>query len=150
MDKKYKLKYPWKIVFWSIKNRCNNKNASNFKYYGGRGIKSKISEEEIKELWFRDKAYLLNKPSIDREDNDGDYTFDNCKFIELSINSNKNRKRIIFQYDLKGNFIKEWESLTLAGELLKLNIGNINSTLCNRPGHKTCGGFIWKYKYLNQ
>ena len=77
-----------------------NKNRKDYKEYGGRGIKCLITEEELKELWFRDKAYLMTKPSIDREDNNGHYEFLNCSFIELSKNiakGNKERhlKRII-------------------------------------------------------
>lgn len=42
--------------------------------------------EDFEYLWNRDKAWLLEKPSIDREDNDG-----NCRFIELSKNSKRKR-----------------------------------------------------------
>jgi group I intron endonuclease len=52
--------------------------------------------------------------------------------------------RPILQYDLEGNFIKEWKSLSEAGRNTNSNIGSIsmvvNGTL------KTAGGFIWKFK----
>ena len=62
---------PWKSGYKSAKQRCDNPNCKDYKYYGGRGIKFLITEEELKKLWFRDKAWLLNRPSIDREENDG-------------------------------------------------------------------------------
>ena len=98
--KEQRLLEPWKFILKYIKQRCNNKNRKDYKEYGGRGIKCLITEEELKELWFRDKAYLMTKPSIDREDNNGHYEFLNCSFIELSKNiakGNKERhlKRII-------------------------------------------------------
>ena len=42
--------------------------------------------EEFKKLWFRDKAYEMNRPSIDRIDPKGDYTYNNCRYLELSEN----------------------------------------------------------------
>ena len=38
-------------------------------------------------MWFRDKAYLMKKPSIDRINSKGDYELSNCRFLELSENS---------------------------------------------------------------
>ena len=77
---------PWKYTLLGIKARCNNPNSKDYKYYGGRGIKCLITEEELKKLWFRDKAYKMKKPSIDREDNDGNYIIDNCSYIEFLDN----------------------------------------------------------------
>lgn len=37
-------------------------------------------------LWFRDKAYKMVKPSIDRKDANKNYTIDNCRYIELKEN----------------------------------------------------------------
>ena len=50
------------------------------------GIKNKITTQELKQLWFRDKAWLLKRPSIDRKDSQKSYTFANCRFIELLEN----------------------------------------------------------------
>lgn len=49
----------------------------------------------------------------------------------------------VLQFDLDGNFIREWESIKQAQETLK--IGNI-SNACRKNKNKTSGGFIWKYK----
>lgn len=48
--------------------------------------------DDFKELWFRDKAYLMKAPSIDRIDNDGNYIFSNCRFIELRENQSNGAK----------------------------------------------------------
>lgn len=78
----------------NIKDRCNNPKNHAYKYYGGRGIKCLITLEEVEFLWQRDNANLMNKPSIDRINNDGDYTFENCRFIELKENVKKGSKSI--------------------------------------------------------
>jgi len=67
----YNKKYPWKHRLVLIKLRCNNPQDKAYKWYGKRGIKCLITEEEIKKLWFRDKAYLMLRPTIDRKDNNG-------------------------------------------------------------------------------
>lgn len=77
---------PWCRISNSIRSRCNNSKHYDFRWYGAKGIQGKITSKEIKELWFRDKAYLMKKPSIDRIDNDGHYEVSNCRFIELVEN----------------------------------------------------------------
>ena len=50
--------------------------------------------------------------------------------------------KTVFQYDLDGNFIKEWQSVAEAQR--QLNINHISMCCLNK--RKTCGGFIWRYK----
>lgn len=47
----------------------------------------------------------------------------------------------ILQYDLRGNFIKEWSTIA---EPLKLGLGDVDAALRGRQ--KTAGGYIWKFK----
>jgi hypothetical protein len=58
-------------------------------------------------------------------------------------NTKKISYRPIIQYDLQGNFIKEWCGCTEASNNLKINIGSISS--CCTGKYKTAGGFIWMY-----
>jgi group I intron endonuclease len=51
------------------------------------------------------------------------------------------KQKKIFQYDLNGNFIKEWVSLSEASR--ELNINRSSIVLC-KGQRKTAGGFIWK------
>ena len=81
-------------TYWNIVSRCNYKSHSRYCYYGARGIKCLITKEELKQLWFRDEAYNLNKPSIDRKNPDGNYTLKNCRYIEMSRNIGRKRYRI--------------------------------------------------------
>ena len=113
------------------------------------GIKCLITAEEIKILWFRDKAYLMKKPSIDRKDNNGNYEINNCRFIEFRENSSKSnldhpKGKTILQYDLAGNFIKEWKGIKEAGRQLKIWDTTIGNALRSKS-HKG-KGFIWQYK----
>jgi len=142
-----KENFPWKIVFNSIKQRCNNSKNNRYKYYGGRGIKCLITAEELKELWYRDKAYLMEKPSIDRENNNKHYVYSNCRFIELGKNVAERNKRvcskIVLQFDKQNHLIKKWNSVSEAS--FKLNIHKSNISLCANKKAKTAGGYIWRY-----
>lgn len=149
--KEYYYKFPWKLTFQNIIQRCENLNHPQYKDYGERGIQCLITEDELKELWFRDKAYLLKQPSINRKDNDGNYTFDNCEFIELNKNIAERNTRVlskpVLQYDLNGKIIKEWNSATEASRELNIKLSNISSVALNRKS-QSAGGFKWKYKLL--
>jgi len=141
----YRKNNRWRKTWNCIQQRCENPNNPSYEHYGLRGIKNKFKNvDEIKFLWFRDKAYKMKKPSIDRIDNDGNYCLDNCRYIEMSINANKDRIKPTLQFDKQGNFIKEWESARLASRTLKIDEGNLNSAVLNK--RPSAGGFIWKYK----
>lgn len=146
----YHKNFPWIRVFNNIKQRCNNPNNPDYKDYGGRGIKCLITEEELRKLWFQDCAWRLKKPSIDREDNDGDYTYNNCRFIEHGLNCAERNIRIssktVCQYDINGNFIKEWESARMAERSLKVYHSQI-ARVCKNI-NDTASGFIWRYKKI--
>ena len=92
--------HPWLKHFYNASTRCKNKNNPQYKNYGGRGIKFLLTRDEIKTLWFRAKAWRLKQPSIDREDNNWHYTFDNCKFIELVDNIKKSNKERFYKSSL--------------------------------------------------
>lgn len=62
-------------------------------------------------------------------------------------NKEKLRQRsskAIWQYDMNGNFIKEWESASEAARQLGMNASDISSC-CNNKS-KTAGRYIWTYK----
>ncbi len=111
--KERREEFPWEQSFYMAKTRCNAPHRLSFERYGGRGIKFRLSMEEIKQLWHRDAAWLLAKPSLDRIDSNGDYSYTNCRFIELSENSRlgitgywervrEEEKRLAYQHDEKG------------------------------------------------
>lgn len=142
------LKMPWLKVFYSIKQRCNNINNTVYKYYGGKGIKNFLTIDDVKFLWFRDKAYEMQTPSIGRKNHDLNYTLENCQFIELKDNISERNIRIcsktIIQMDLQENLIKEWKSIREIERQLGFKHANIINFLKGKI--KTAYGFIWKYK----
>ena len=143
-SKNWKKKNKCACLWHDINKRCYNSKSQNYKYYGGKGIKNFLSIDDVKFLWERDKANLMKKPSIDRQDNKEHYTIDNCQFVELSRNAGKEQRKIIFQFDKQGNFIKEWES---AREIEReLKIPNSNISACCLGKIKSARNYIWKFK----
>jgi group I intron endonuclease len=61
-----------------------------------------------------------------------------------SIAQSKSKWKPIHQYDLQGNFIKEWPNSKSATEYYKFPSGTISNVL--RGKYKSGGGFIWIFK----
>jgi len=63
---------------------------------------------------------------------------------KLKISKNSASSKIILQYDLNNNFIKEWDSAAIASKTLKISSNSIRR--CCRNILKTAGKFKWKHK----
>ena len=149
-----KKAHPYIGSYKSAQNRCNSKKNKDYHRYSGRGIKFLMTLDDFKYIWFRDKAYNMEQPEIDREDNDGHYESNNCRFIEKELNNKKRHKdspqgKNILQYDLDGNFIKEFKSVVEASNITNINFTSISNCACNRKYYLTAGGFVWKYKEIS-
>lgn len=99
--------------------------------------------EDFKYLWFRDKAFDMKEPSIDRVNTKGDYILTNCRFIELQENRWRYGRKPVLQYSLEGKFIKRHETLMRAAKETSINISLISNVAHGRK-NKTAGGYKWK------
>ncbi|NGX36877.1 MAG: hypothetical protein K1000chlam2_00022 [Chlamydiae bacterium] len=86
--------------------RCSNSNNQNFKKYGGRGIKVCESwKDDFLNFW----GDMGNKPegmSLDRIDNDGNYSKSNCRWADRLTQSQNTRRS-----HLPGNIYGDWRLL---------------------------------------
>jgi hypothetical protein len=85
----WRSNHRWIGTYNEIRRRCENIHSEHYKYYGGKGIKNLLTKDDLKILWFRDKAYLMKKPSISRRDHNKNYTVRNSFYEELSDNCRK-------------------------------------------------------------
>lgn len=94
----------------TMKTRCYNSKANNYKDYGGRGIKVcpewKYDYQAFSD-WSKANGYS-DTLTIDRIDNDGSYAPDNCRWItSFEQQSNKRSNRVLV-IDGVANTVTEW------------------------------------------
>lgn len=114
----------------------------------GNNLKQPIDKDLLYQLYIVDN---LSIPKISEKLQCSEKkVFDNLK--DYSIKKDKrvwkkqcasNDKKIVLQYDLSGELIKEWNSLKSASKFYK----NTNISSCCRGDAVTASGFIWRYKH---
>ncbi len=89
------LRYTRLYNIWShINTRCYNENYKQYKDYGGRGIKNEFKEFKSFAAWAK-KAEYKNDLTIDRINNNGNYSKDNCRWITRA-EQNRNKRTNVF------------------------------------------------------
>ena len=81
-------------IWQGMKNRCFNPKNPDYKNYGGRGItvcKAWDNSFDTFKRWALSHGYA-DSLTIDRIDNNGNYTARNCQWITRSENSSKRKE----------------------------------------------------------
>lgn len=97
-------------VLGSMKDRCYNKNTKNYHNYGGRGI-TVCDEWRNNFKSFYDWAIANGWEEglqIDREDNNGNYEPNNCRFVTNQENSYNRRTTKLITFNGKTMNLKDW------------------------------------------
>jgi len=139
---KLKTTKPWYESYRGARYRCKNEAHEAYHRYGGRGIMFLLTEEEMNKLWIRDNAVKMEQPSIDRVDNDGNYEYENCRFIERGDNSRRGKYKKVMQLSLKSKVIAFYDSMSEASSSTGISRSNIGQVTLGK--RKTAGGFKWK------
>lgn len=98
-------------------DRCKNPKSPEWKRYGGRGIK--VCDE-----WLNDKAEFFDwalangyeeaergKCTIDRIDNDGDYTPENCRWVTMKEQARNRSNNANLEYGGETHCLSEWAEI---------------------------------------
>lgn len=84
-------------IWYAIRARCTNKNSVAYADYGGRGIKL-CPEWQTFEGFYQDMGIRPDGMSINRLDNSGDYSKDNCEWATITEqNRNTRATKLSFQ-----------------------------------------------------
>lgn len=92
-----------------IRARCNDPKDISYKYYGAKGIK--VCEHWSKfENFFSDMGKRPSTDhSIDRKDNLGDYSKDNCRWATEVEQQNNKSSNVFIEYAGKRLTISQWD-----------------------------------------
>lgn len=93
----------------AIRNRCNNKTNYAYKHYGGRGIKVSKKWDSFEQFYIDMGNAPSPKHSIDRIDNNGDYSKSNCRWATKYQQSLNRRTTRNITFKGKTMCIREWE-----------------------------------------
>ena len=135
-----KLYYVW----IEMRQRCNNSNNKVFKHYGGRGIKVcklwDIADWKgtgfnnfLKDMGKRPKGF-----TVERVNNNGNYTPSNCKWVNRKEQNRNMRNNITYkgEYAVDASLrLTEGRYKTLVG--LRLKLGWAKQRAFTEPVHKT-------------
>lgn len=86
-------------IWKAIRRRCNGKLATNYARYGGRGIKVCEEWNDFTNFykWCAESGYS-DGLTIDRINNDGDYSPTNCRWVDKLVqgNNKSNNRRVVY------------------------------------------------------
>ena len=110
-------------IWINIRQRCQNSNNPAFKNYGGRGIHMCDEWQQFKPFyeWAMTNGYS-EELEIDRINNNGCYSPDNCRWVTRETQANNTRKNHYVTYKGETHTISEWSEI----------IGISKQTLCSR------------------
>lgn len=95
------------VVWYNMMQRCHNPDHPNYERYGERGIR-------VCQHWHTFDNFLadMGKPpprkSIERRNNDGDYTKENCCWATRREQQNNRRNSITLTFEGKTQPLTHW------------------------------------------
>lgn len=96
-------------VWLAMRRRCYLKTTRDYENWGGRGIK--VCDEWQSYEPFRDWAMTNGYQeglTLDRKDNDKDYSPDNCRWVNRFVQSNNKRNNHFVEINGEIHTIAEW------------------------------------------
>lgn len=97
-------------IWQSMKNRCSNTRSLRYVDYGGRGIT--VCDEWKNDFqafydWAMNNGYS-DELTLDRIDNNGNYSPDNCRWATPAEQNSHTRKSCLLEYNCEVRTLKEW------------------------------------------
>jgi len=129
-------------IWTGMKFRCDSPRYEKYHRYGGRGITYDISWKDF-EIFVADMyPSYIEGLTLDRINNDGNYSKDNCQWATRQVNSKKDTSKGMCKYTLEGVFLERFEAMSDACVSLGLskNHGGLNRA---HKQQKPFKGFRW-------
>lgn len=108
LNKKHGLKHTAEYSVWqNMITRCTNSNTNFFYRYGGRGIA--VSDEwRDFEKFYADMGNRPNGMTLERIDNNGSYSKENCRWATLKEQARNTRRTKLVEHNGKTQCLKDW------------------------------------------
>lgn len=97
--------------YFKLIQRCNNPNDPMYKNYGDRGIRNEFTSFDQFKEWAYNNGYE-EELTLDRRDNDGNYSPENCRWVTNKTQQSNKRSNIIIEVDGKSQTLTEWANET--------------------------------------
>lgn len=101
-------RHPLRPAYQQMKARCYNPNSPEYPNYGGRGI---VVCERWRESFANFLADVGERPegcTLDRIDNNGSYSPENCRWATVSEQCNNTRVNHVLEYNGQRKTVVEW------------------------------------------
>lgn len=105
-------------VYVSMCRRCYYKKSASYKRYGGRGIA--VCDEWLRsyedfKVWSLANGYDYNAPrmqcTLDRIDNDGNYSPENCRWVSIKEQLNNNSRNVVVVANGEAHNLQQWAEI---------------------------------------
>lgn len=98
-------------VYNAMKDRCRNPRCKQYADYGGRGIK--VCDRWLGKHGFSNflvdmEATFQEGLTLDRTDNDGPYSPENCQWVDRFVQNSHTRKTVTLTHDGKTLTLSQW------------------------------------------
>lgn len=113
---------PIYAIWRSMNQRCYDKNSHAYNRYGGRGI-NVCERWQLFENFYADMGDKEKGMSLERLNNDGDYSPENVIWATAKEQANNRRSNVVLEHNGKKQTMKQW------CDELSLNIGTVWSRL---------------------
>lgn len=101
-------KHPLYQTWANMKNRCYNTKTPDYPNWGGRGIK-------VCDRWLSSQNFIADLKdsyekglTLDRKDVNGDYTPENCRWVNRQVQNNNRRDNNLIEYNGKSQTLSVW------------------------------------------
>lgn len=114
-------------IWQGMLKRCNNEKSAMYKHYGKRGIK--VCDEWCGFEKFRDWAIhngYSESLTLDRIDNDGGYSPDNCRWVDMKTQERNTSRNRYITFRGETLCLMEW------AEKLNINYRTLQDRICVR------------------